>query len=76
MLRRLAYTDATPASTSASVWNALSGVSASCGTSVRFVQPLKMIGAGAQSSSAPSGHPADRLGEVDRICFMTRNVGE
>src|SRR5690349_20983273 len=73
VVRRLAYTDATPASTSASVWNALVGVSASCGTSVRFVQPLKMIGAGPQSSSAPRViRPIDRE-KIFLICLVTRD---
>src|SRR6476660_7494350 len=73
VVRRLAYTDATPASTSASVWNALVGVNASCGTSVRLVQPLKMIGAGPQSSSAPRViRPIDQE-KIFLICLVTRD---
>src|SRR5678815_6177490 len=75
MLRSCAYTDATPARTSGSFLNALFGVSASCGTSVRFVQALNTIGAGAQSRKTPTVIRPIDLEKRFRISLMARKVG-
>src|SRR5215207_1535401 len=72
VLRRVAYTDATPASTSVSLPNALAGVRASFGTSVRFVQALNTIGAGAHSRKTPAVIRPIDLGMKVRISLIAR----